>query len=194
MNRSDIARIAHQGRKLSVLLEQHGPPLFTATKDWQTPLRSGGAPGGKGGHSDPTGLTASANLQGEGDPLAVVHDEYQALLRAKRLVDAKLAQIVGHKRLVDLLKSKEYADNQLAAFVYRHKPIDPNTLTRGRVNLVPSCIVCSGPAIPIRRGMCEADYRAWMRANQPDLEGFKRARQREAEAEAAVVHEHEAAS
>ena len=106
-------------------------------------------------------------------------------------MDGQLAAIAGHRRLADLLRSKRYADEALAAFVYRHKPVDPNMVDRSRPNLVPACIVCSGPAIPVRRCMCDACRKAFDRADHSDLERFKRERQREAIAASAVVHEHE---
>jgi len=193
MNRSDIPLIAKNGDYVDKLLRQYGEPLFRATHEWQTPLRSGGAAGCKGDHADPTGTVAAGNLDGDGDPLALAHDEYLRLLEAKRTADAKLAAIVGHKRLVDIMRCKQYADEALATFIDLHRPIDPNRIDRGRVNLVPSCIVCGGPAIPIRRGMCDACRKAFERVGHDDLERFKRERHREAMAATARVHEHEVA-
>lgn len=170
MNLSDVARIAAQGQQTVKLLDKHGLTLFRATKDWQSPLRSGGAAGCKGEHGDPTATTAAANLDGNGDPLALEH----GLLVGE--LNAFLAAAVA-----------------LSNRLHRLAPIDPNAVDRGRVNLVPSCIVCAGPAIPIRRGMCPKDHQAWLRADKPDLEGFKRQRQRAEDAAKVVVHEHEVA-
>jgi hypothetical protein len=164
LNRSDIPRIAAQGAAVVKLIDKHAVSLFKATQDWQSPLRSSGAAGCKGEHADPTPATAI-----DPDPLALAHAEFVALLNAK-----------------------DKADAALAAFVYHYKPIDPHSIDRNRPNLVPACIVCGGPAIPIRRGMCDACRKAFERTDHDDLERFKRERQREMQA--ARVHEHEVAS
>lgn len=163
MNRSDLPRIAAQGRKVDGELDKHGHVLWASTYDWQSPLRSGGAKGCKGDHADPTAGSVITP-----DPLALLHGELKALLRLKDRVDA------------DLL-----------ALVNKVLPIDPNAVDRSRLSQVPACIVCSGPAVPVRRGLCPACYQAWLRADMPDLEGFKRTRAKRLEDEQRVRHEHE---
>lgn len=163
MNRSDPPRIAAQGRKVDGELDKHGHVVWASTYDWQSPLRSGGARGCKGDHADPTAASVISP-----DELALLHGEFKALLSQKDKVDA------------DLL-----------ALIRRVLPIDPNAVDRSRKSSVPACIVCGEAAIPARRGMCPADYMAWLRAGMPDLEGFKRTRQKRLEEEAKVRHEHE---
>jgi hypothetical protein len=165
VNRSDIPVVIKTAEAATKLLDRHGTQLWKATHDWQSPLRSGGAAGCKGDHADPTPQQVIAP-----DPMALEHAELVAELEAFWTAAANLG-----------------------VRIQRLAPIDPNSVNRGRVNLVPSCIVCGGPAIPIRRGMCPKDHQAWLRADKPDLEGFKRQRQRE-EAEAREKrHEHEVA-
>lgn len=166
MNRSDIPRVAKTASTAVKLLEQHGQALFAATQDWQSPLRSSGAAGCKGDHADPT-------------PQQVIKPD-------------PLTQ--EHQALVAELEAFMTASVNLATRIQRLAPIDPNKVERGRVNLVPSCVVCTGPAIPIRRGMCPKDHQAWLRAGKPDLEGFKRQRQRDEDEAKAKRHEHEVAS
>lgn len=148
MNRSDLPRISKVAASTVKLLDRHGRALWDATKDWESPLRSGGAAGPKGEHSDPT-------------PAQVINPDPLTLEHAALLAD---------------LEAFNRAAQALASRLIRLTPIDPRTITRGRVNLVPSCIVCAGPAIPIRRGMCDTDYRAWRRAGMPDLTTFKLSR------------------
>lgn len=60
-----------------------------------------------------------------------------------------------------------------------------------RQNTVPACIVCAGPAVQPRRGMCDACRKAWERADKPELVSFRKERLRSLERQ--VVHEHEVA-
>lgn len=163
MNRLDLPRIAALGDKAHRELDKHGLSVWAATYDWQSPLRSGGAKGSKGDHADPTAASVIAP-----DPLALLHDEYRALLRAK-----------------------ERADAMLLAFFQHVLPIDPDQIDRSRRNQIPACIVCTGPAVPARRGMCDACRKAWERDGSTDLEGFKRRRQRRLDEESRPLHEHE---
>ena len=172
MNRSDLIRVARNTQHSVDELRKHGDALWNATRDWQGTLRSAGGDGrsSKGSHSDPTYDTAFAILQGKGLPHA--HDD-----------------------LVAAIAALDKAALTLAAVIRQLKPLDKNdpSIHRGRQNTVPACIVCAGPAVPARRGMCGTDYQAWLRADRPDLEGFKRQRQREAEAARQPLHEHEVA-
>ena len=53
---------------------------------------------------------------------------------------------------------------------------------RGRKQSVPDCIVCSKPAVPRpRRGMCEKDYRAWLKSPFADVAEFTRMRNQESD-------------
>lgn len=45
-----------------------------------------------------------------------------------------------------------------------------------RENTVPQCLICEGPAVPCRRGLCNACRMAHHRAGYPDIEQFKRER------------------
>lgn len=67
----------------------------------------------------------------------------------------------------------------------------PDKPKRERENTVAACIVCSGPAVQPRRGMCDACRKAWERADKPDLTAFKK--ERLAQMEQRVIHEHEVA-
>lgn len=173
MNRSDLIRVARNTEHTLNELRKHGVSLWNATADWQSSLRSG-ADGrkAKGDPSDPTYAAAMSVLQGFDRGLETAHDDFKASI--ERLDAAALEVAARFRQLMPLDKN------------------DPS-IHRGRQNTVPACIVCSGPAFPVRRGMCEADYRAWLRADRPDLEGFKRQRQREVAAAAQIIHEHEVA-
>lgn len=166
MNRSDLPRVSSHSRRVTADLDKHGSAVWLSTYDWQSPLRSGGSKGPKGEHADPTLGSVLAP-----DPLALLHGQYKQLLRAKEAADA--AVLAFHQQVL---------------------PIDPDKIDRTRRSTVPACIVCSGPAFPARRGMCDTDYRAWLRDDRPDLEGFKRKRQKRLEEEQRVMHEHEVAS
>lgn len=148
MNRSDLPHVVKIGYAATAGLERHGATIWAATYDWQSPLRSGGAKGPKGDHGDPTGQRAI-----DPDPLATEHAELTADVTA-------------------FFRAAE----RLAARIERLKPVDPDSVERGRVNSVATCIVCLGPAPRCRRGLCEACYRAWVRADRPELHEFKTAR------------------
>lgn len=148
MNRSDLPRLVQQLQRTTRTVTDLGSPLWDATHDWQSPLRSGGGPTGKGGHSDPT--------------LAVV-------LRPDPLA-------LEHKALVSLLDELYKAATAVEATLLRLKPVDPNKIERGRQNAVPLCNACHDPAPQPRSGYCEPCYRAWLRAGRPDRTGFSKAR------------------
>lgn len=148
MNRQDPLRIAKEGYTVAGLVDKHGAALLAATHDWQSPLRSGGAKGPKGQYSDPTPQQVI-----KPDPLA---EEYQAL--------------------VDDLAAFYLAATNLGARIRRLLPIDPRTVTRGRVNTVPCCLACDGPAPRCRRGLCDPCYTAWLRADRPDMHEFRKQR------------------
>jgi hypothetical protein len=159
LNESDITRIAKTAYATCDDLARHGVKLLRDTSDWQSPLRSGGGgPSCKGEYSDPTPSAVLAP-----DPLA---------LEKPRLV----AAIAGFAEAAD----------ELSAIVHRLKAVDPSKVERGRINDVPACIVCSGPAVPCRRGLCGACYKAWKRADEPDITQFRNARL--AAAVPSVVH------
>lgn len=144
----DPTRISRQGFAVAGLVEKHGPALLKATRDWQSPLRSGGAKGPKGDHADPTYGAVAAP-----DPIAKEHGELVAALDAY------------HKAGVDL-----------EARIRRLLPINPNHVQRGRINSVPTCLTCDGPAPRCRRGLCDSCYTAWLRAERPDMHAFRRDR------------------
>lgn len=162
MNRSDLPRLVVQLQRAATTVDRYGPALWDATHDWQSPLRSGGGPTGKGGHSDPT--------------LAVV-------LRPDPLA-------LEHKRLVNELDSLYKAAAAVEATLLRLKPIDPDKVERGRQNAVPPCLACFDPAPQPRRGFCVACYHAWRRADMPDLTSFSRQRRAE-QAPPVKQYEHE---
>lgn len=160
--------VIQQAQRLSSVLERNGETLYAATHDWQSPLRSGGGPGCKNDHADPT-LTSVI----QPDVMALRHTEYKRLLRAK-----------------------DVADSDLLAFHQANDPIDPNAVQRGRLTTDPGCLVCTGPA-PAghrRRGMCDSCRKRWERADRPSLEEFRRLWHREQEAATVRLHEHEEAS
>lgn len=148
MNKADIPRVVRNIHSAASELDRLGADLFEATHDWQSPLRSAGAKGPKGDHADPTLATVMAP-----DPLAL---EHAALVAEIGLLDKAAAALVARLR--------------------RLEPIDPKKLERGRVNSVPACIICGGPAPRCRRGMCDADYTAWLRAERPDIYLFRKER------------------
>lgn len=151
MNKSDLPRIAKTAAAAIKLLDKHGQALFTATHDWQSPLRSGGAAGCKGDHADPT-------------PQQVIKPDPLTL---------------EHAALVADLEAFQTAALNLGARLQRLAPIDPTKIDRGRQNTVPACIVCAGPAVPVRRGMCDACRKAWERADHPDVSAFRKQRLRD---------------
>lgn len=165
MNLSDVARITRTAQQAVKDLDKHGQAIFRSTRDWQSPLRSGSGPGCKNDHADPTGRTVV-----NPDPLALEH----GLLCAE-------------------LNALHHAAEAISARLLRLAPVNPAEVERGRVNTTPACLVCGGPAIPVRRGLCDRCRQAHRRAGQPPLEDFKRLRQRELEAARVVVHEHEVA-
>lgn len=148
MNKGDIPRVVRNVHAAAAELDRLGPALYEATHDWQSPLRSGGAKGPKGDHADPTPQTAM-----DPDPLALEHADLVA----------------------DIARLDEAAAS-LTARLRRLAPIDPNKVERGRVNTVPACMVCAGPAPRCRRGMCDSCYTAWLRADRPDIYAFRKER------------------
>lgn len=149
MNRSDVPRVAAVGAACAAELDRLGQSVFTATHDWQSPLRSGGSgPNGKGGHGDPVVQTFLSP-----DPLALEH-----------------AALVGE---IEAFHSAAIA---LTARLRRLAPIDPTKIDRGRKNTVPACLVCAGPAPRCRRGLCDGCYTAWLRAGRPDFVSFRNQR------------------
>ena len=53
---------------------------------------------------------------------------------------------------------------------------------KGRKQSVPDCIICGKPAVPRpRRGMCEKDYRAWLKSPFTDIAEFTRVRNQESD-------------
>lgn len=167
MNQADVAHICQLADQAATALHKHGPPLLKATKDWQSPLRSGGGPSSKGDHSDPTAATAITP-----DPLALEHQAFVAELQAFQR--AAMALLSG---------------------IERRRPLTEAEVERGRISTDPGCVACGGPA-PVghrRAGQCDACRKAWERAGRPDLTTFRRMRQREADDAARVLHEHEVA-
>lgn len=148
MNPSDIPRIVKGGHTAATELERLGGDLLKATYDWQSPLRSGGAKGPKGQHADPTPGTAL-----DPDPLALEHD-------------ALVAQI----------EAFEKAGANLASTLRRLAPLREEDVKRGRVNSVPMCLACDGPAPRCRRGLCDSCYTAWLRDDRPDMHSFRQDR------------------
>jgi hypothetical protein len=81
----------------------------------------------------------------------------------------------------------EAAVNELAALTMRLDKVD-DLLAKGNQrhsNMPESCLVCDrtveGTAVDrLRRGLCDADYRAWLRLGRPDIIEFRRLRQGEA--------------
>jgi hypothetical protein len=149
MNGSDIRRIVTSGHAVAAELDRHGPKLLADTHDWQYPLRSGGAKGPKNQHADPT-------------PGAVIAPDALAL---------------EHDALVALIRAWERAGQELASTIRRLRPVDPEKVERGRVNQVPACLACTGPAPRCRRGLCDACYTAWLREDRPDMHRFRLTRQ-----------------
>jgi hypothetical protein len=153
VNQADISRIVTAGHAVAAELDRHGRPLLVSTHDWQSPLRSGGAKGPKNQHADPT-YTAASNP----DALAL-----------------------EHAALVADIQAWHNAGLRLGARLRRLQPLDPNQIERGRVSTVPACIACSGPAPRCRRGLCDACYTAWIRAERPDMHRFRLDRRAELE-------------
>lgn len=149
MNKSDIPRMQRAMRASLEVIDAHAAPMFAATHDWQYSLSAGASgPQGKGGHGDPT-----VNSVLYPDPLALEHN-----------------------LLVAELEAADRALEAVASRLRRLAPIDPNKVQRGRVSEVPACIVCTGPAVPCRRGMCDACRKAYDRAGKGDLMAFTKAR------------------
>lgn len=148
MNGSDLPRIVKQVFASASELDRIGAPLLASTKDWQSPLRSASAKGPKGQHADPTSATAI-----DPDPLALEHDA-----------------------LVDDVVALYLASVNLQARLRRLEPIKSRDVPRGRVNSVPTCIICHGPAPRCRRGFCDACYTAWIRAERPEVHLFRKRR------------------
>lgn len=157
MNKADLPRVVAQARRATTRLSDEGLKAWDSSYDWQSPLGGGVAgPRGKGGHADPVGMAAVAAILGK----APESMQY-------------------HAALIKVLDAKYQADQALVALLREIAPADPAKIQRGRVNLVPTCLVCTEPTITPRRGMCDADYRAWKRAGMPDLTTFKRSRQQQ---------------
>lgn len=150
MNRSDLPRIAARGRFAGELIEAEGGDVWGNTRDWQSPLTSGGGPAGKGGHSDPTAVAGVALVLGE-DEVARLHERYQ---QALELYMKAADDIVALHQLV--------------------QPVDPARIERGRVNTVPVCVACGDPAPTPRRGLDDKCYKRWQRAGCPTLSDFIR--------------------
>lgn len=148
MNGSDLPRIVKQAFATASELDRLGGSLLHSTKDWQSPLRSAGTKGSKGDHGDPTGSTAI-----DPDPLAQEHDA-----------------------LVDDVMAFYRASVNLETRIRRLAPVKPSDVPRGRVNSVPTCIICHGPAPRCRRGFCDACYTAWIRADRPAVNLFRKQR------------------
>lgn len=163
MNKRQLLNVAYSGIVVSRHLEVHGPPLLEAAYDWQSPLRTATGPGPKGDHSDPT----FGNVVNP-DPNALV---YRAYLR--------------------LIAAKARADADLAAFHVRHDPLSEAQIQRGRVNQVPPCIDCHGPATPSRAGRCDRCRKRWERAGRPGATITARLHTVELQAASTVHHEHE---
>lgn len=160
MNKSDLPRIVRVARRATTVLDHQGEHAWLSSYDWQSPLSGGNAgPRGKGGHADPVGMAAVAAILGK----APESMQY-------------------HAALVKVLEAKFQADAALIGLLRQIAPADPAKIQRGKVNLGPTCLVCEDPTPTPRRGMCDADYRAWKRAGMPDLTTFKRTRQPEEEA------------
>ena len=148
MNRADIPRVVKNVHAAASELDRLGSAMWTATYDWQSPLRSGGAKGPKGDHADPTPATMLSP-----DPLAL---EHAALVAEITALDRAAAAVADRLR--------------------RLAPIDPDKVERGRQNSVAACIICAGPAPRCRRGMCDSCYTAWLRAERPDVYSFRKER------------------
>jgi len=149
MNRSDLPRIATAIHAAASELDRHGQTIFTATHDWQSPLRSSqGGPQGKGGHGDPT-YAAYADP----DPLALEH----GMLVAN--IEASLKAVTA-----------------MAEQLRRLKAINPDEVDRSRQNTIPTCLVCTAPDPRLRRGFCSPCYTAWLRADRPDFVTFRNLR------------------
>jgi hypothetical protein len=149
LNESDVPRIAKAAYAVCDDLTRHGVKLLKDTKDWQSPLRSGGGgPSCKGEYSDPTPGAAL-----DPDVLALEYDQVVAAI-------AGLAE----------------ATDTLSAIIHRLKAVDPAAVERGRVNEVPRCIICAEGAVPRRRGMCPACYQAWSRGGRGDITLFRKVR------------------
>jgi hypothetical protein len=78
-----------------------------------------------------------------------------------------------HAALVADIEAFNAASLALAARLRRLAPIDASKIERGRTNSVATCIVCAGPAPRCRRGLCDACYKAWTRADRPDIHAFR---------------------
>jgi hypothetical protein len=118
---------------------------------------------GAGGQDTPQSSTESAawvNLGEQGDPVVDMHHH---------LTELALAHLQG------MIDSYDSFQKALVDIVRRANPDAARRDPSG------SCIVCDrhvpGTASDrLRRGMCEADFRAWDRAGRPDLIDFKRER------------------
>ena len=163
-----VKHVSEQSYRVGELLHRNGRQLWAATFDWQSPLRSGGGPGCKGEHSDPTSSTVLSP-----DPLATKHAEYKRLLAAK-----------------------DAADSAIIGFHQRHDPLSEAQAdkARNRVNSDPGCVVCAGPAPAGHRrsGRCDQCRMRWERSGRPDLTTQRAQHQAELTAQAARIHEHEA--
>lgn len=136
--------------------------LWDNSKRWQSPLRSGGAPGPKGDHSDPTAASA--------------------------ITPERLAQV--HPELVKSLADLDRAASVVLELVRTHRPMRDSEVDRTRGNTVAICIICDGPAYPVRSGKCNACYKRWIKAKRPDTTTFRLDYQRVRDQR--PVHEHEA--
>jgi len=102
---------------------------------------------------------AFARVDGNQLPDDLLHDHVVALMRFLETAVGALDSIYARLALIDAIK--EAAD-------VRHDPSG-------------YCLVCTRyvPGIPedrLRRGMCPSDYRAWVRADRPELVEFTRMR------------------
>lgn len=141
IRRADLARIAHVGMRAGHHLEQHGAIVWNTTRDWQTPLSASSGPGGKGSHSDPTGRAVI-----NPDDLTGEHDE-----------------------LVAAVAAYEAAADRLYWALERNRPrteLEAEAI-RARKPKLAYCLVCDVEVMQPRRGMCDKDYRRWMRLGQP---------------------------
>jgi hypothetical protein len=144
---SQIVASLQQARRQLAIVEERMPELLRrdalAGGSDGYPSGGGGGRGSKGGHADPTSSAALGRPERD-----VVHDWTAGIIRA---VEAACDQI-----------------NLAAALVYqvdRHVEDRASSATEAAV-----CMACGDPAPGgLRRGLDEKCYKAWSRADRPDI-------------------------
>jgi hypothetical protein len=112
--------------------------------------------------------------------------------RTDKSIEDRREDDEASRRLDELNKLHSRLTSDLRRLRWFITEANPDKPPLERVNTVPACIVCAGPAVQPRRGMCDACRKAWERADKPDLTAFKKDRLRQL-APPPVVHEHEVA-